>query len=538
MQHYAQYVLVPTTYMYVCLRNMPPPPPSSKCNAQVLENYRTMTGTGFSNAQSLNSALKLTDDAIWQQRFISPSARPRLFWQMNSGEPNILYDGVPFMSVGQSTELPCINYGGRRKRTQQIALATGDVIPIDYRMRTGCEAKITIRKILRYPCAEIVGDISHQGIAAARRIRKQVFENLVQRIIAGISKPVERYFFLLPTPLAHNSHTIPDVEPIASVIQLVSDEIVSQVNQGITTVDTIREHVKGVVDSTLGAEAALHVNDMSYYPTRYDVFRLIYWLYKTGQVMDQESAFKSKLSFPTQTTDSPSDAVVFPAITCGASSAASPSQAKFSPSPIATENITSVYSIIMGDSEDPTTTCAAASGSGGGGGGLELSSDGTQHQLATEKEVEVHSSGGTVTTGSAGMGVAVGVVGGGGGMVNDRGPSPPMTITVSASNVHAPVSAPTHVLHPMSIRTSPSSVSVPPPSSAPPPPPSSSSSSSSGMAAQMMAGMSVNPKTFVKPNSSSLSAAVVAASSSSITLSHSPFNTASSRKVHVPITVS
>ena len=49
---------------------------------------------------------------------MSPAARPRLFWQMSAGEPHIPYDGVPFMSIGQNTELPCVRYGGRRKKVR------------------------------------------------------------------------------------------------------------------------------------------------------------------------------------------------------------------------------------------------------------------------------------------------------------------------------------------------------------------------------------------------------------------------------------
>ncbi|KAL5501955.1 hypothetical protein EMCRGX_G008640 [Ephydatia muelleri] len=324
---------------------------------QILETYRTLTGTGFSNAQSLTAALKGTEDAIWQQRFMSPGARPRLFWQMNSGEPNILYDGVPFMSVGQNTELPCMHYGGRRKRTQQVALPTGDVVPIDYRAKTGCEAKITVRKILRYPCAGITGDIvTTQGIAAARRIRKQILETLVQKIVAGIAKPSERYYFLLPTPLAHNGHALPDIDPSPPIVQVASDEIVTRLGQGVTSIETLRDHAKRIVDSSLGSDAPHHAGDSAYYPSHHDIFKHVYWLYKTGRVIDQESAFKAKLSLP---NGGPDDML----------SGIQGNNTKF-----ASDAITSVYSIIIGDGEPSN--------------GLEL----TDPNIATAKEIEVHSS--------------------------------------------------------------------------------------------------------------------------------------------------
>ena len=327
---------------------------------QILETYRTLTGTGFSNAQSLTAALKGTEDAIWQQRFMSPGARPRLFWQMNSGEPNILYDGVPFMSVGQNTELPCMHYGGRRKRTQQVALPTGDVVPIDYRAKTGCEAKITVRKILRYPCAGITGDIvTTQGIAAARRIRKQILETLVQKIVAGIAKPAERYYFLLPTPLAHNGHALPDIDPSPPIVQVASDEIVTRLGQGVTSIESLRDQAKRIVDSSLGSDAPLHANDTAYYPTHHDIFKHVYWLYKTGRVIDQESAFRAKLSLPNN--GGPDDML---------SGIQGNNNTKFS-----SDNITSVYSIIIGDGDSSN--------------GLELSDP----SMAAAKEIEVHSSG-------------------------------------------------------------------------------------------------------------------------------------------------
>ena len=248
-------------------------------------------GTGFSNAQSLTAAMKQVEHNIWQQRFMSPASRPRLFWQMNAGEPSIPYDGVPFISIGQNTDLPCVRYGGRRKRTEQVALATGDIVPIDYRTKTGCEAKITVRRIFRYPCAQVT-DVSTQGIAAVRRMRKQALEELTQKIITGITKPVDRFYFLLPTPLAHSGHAVPEVDAAPVFIQPVTDEIMNQLNRGVTEIIHIRDQVKAFVDATFGAEGALHVNDAAYYPNEFDIFRHVYWLYKTGQVIDQESAFK------------------------------------------------------------------------------------------------------------------------------------------------------------------------------------------------------------------------------------------------------
>lgn len=133
---------------------------SSQNLVQLLESYRSITGTAFTSSQNLVNAIKPIDQGQLQMRFVSPASRPRLFWQMSAGEPTISYDGVPFMSVGHGTDLPCVRFGGRRKKVEQVSLPSGEVMPVDYRMRTGCEAKITIRRVLRYPCAEYESSVS------------------------------------------------------------------------------------------------------------------------------------------------------------------------------------------------------------------------------------------------------------------------------------------------------------------------------------------------------------------------------------------
>ena len=318
---------------------------SSQELMQVLENYRTTTGTAFSNAQSLANAMKTIEDGLLQTRFMSPASRPRLFWQMNAGEPSIPYDGVPFMSVGHGTELPCVRFGGRRKKVDQYTLPTGDVIPVDIRFKTGCEAKITIRRILRYPSAEYT-DIGVQGIAAVRRTRKQLLDDLVQKIITGVAKPSERYYFLLPTPMAHGGHAIPEIEGALPIAQTVSEEIINQLSNGVTDIAVLRDHVKNYVNSSYGTEVTLHVNDPTYFPSNFDIFRHVYWLYKAGQVIDQESALKATIG-GLSTMD---QNLVQSVSSSNATHTSKPSVTS------ASESITSVYSIIMDDGSGPDGT--------------------------------------------------------------------------------------------------------------------------------------------------------------------------------------
>ena len=335
---------------------------------QILENYRTITGTGFTNAQSLATALKPIEESHLQIRFNSPASRPRLFWQMNAGEPKIPYDGVPFVSIGQNTELPCVRYGGRRKKCDQVTLPSGDVIPIDYRQKAGCEARITIRRVIRFPSAAFVEPIA-QGIGSIRRSRKLVLDELVPKVASGVVKSSERYFFLLPTPLAHSGHAVAEIESTSPISQHVSDSVLSQLGEGITGIVQIRDYCKNIVNATFGTKATLHANDPSYFPSEYDVFRHIYWLYKAGQVIDQENALQASIgglagieSFAQTMSTTPAGPVSRPKV----------------PVTTSAEAMTSVYSMIMDD---------------GTGNDVHTSSLGhlSENPLSTDRDVDLSS---------------------------------------------------------------------------------------------------------------------------------------------------
>ena len=162
-------------------------------------------------------------------------------------------------------------------------MATGDLINMDFRQKTGCEAKITVRRVMHFPSAQVT-DLSQQGVAAVRRMRKQLLEDLTQKIIAGIAKPIERYYFLLPTPLAHSNHSVPEMEAAPNIVQPVADEIMNQLSHGITEIALIRDHIKNFADASFGADASLHADNPAYYPTEVGIYHHIYWLYKMGQV--------------------------------------------------------------------------------------------------------------------------------------------------------------------------------------------------------------------------------------------------------------
>ena len=266
----------------------------------ILQEYQTITGTSFPSIQQLNLTTKASEEEYLQQRFLTPSARPRLFWQMHAGEPVIHFDGVPFITVGHCTDVPCV-LAGKRKSTTQLLVATGDVLPTKVHTH-GCTAKISIRRILRYPSSRLP-DTGIQGITVMRRLRKQVLEVLTAKICAGLAKPTERYYFSLPTPLAHDIHIVPEVEDPPSLIEPVHDEILNQITQSITSVSHIHDHIRKYVKKTYGGNPAINIDDPTFNPSRYDLSRYIYWLYKSGRAIDQDCPFRERYSILNEAED-------------------------------------------------------------------------------------------------------------------------------------------------------------------------------------------------------------------------------------------
>lgn len=357
---------------------------SSPVLIQILESYRTVTGTSYSN-QNLAQSIKCMDDNQLQTRFISPAARPRLFWQMNAGEPTIQYDGVPFMSVGHGTDLPCMQFGGRKKRINQISLPSGEVVPVDYRMKTGCEAKITIRQILRFPCAQY-NETTVLGIAAIRRHRKQILDDLVQRVISGSSKAQERYYMLLPTPMAHNGHTLTEFDGPPPVSQPILDEIVDQLSSGVTAIVQLRERLKSFIYTTYGTEPSLHPNDPMYCLSEFEIFCQVYWLYKTGEVIDHD--FKHSINRASGVEQSLNQATPNQKTGIGTGLRSIQATSSTAPTTSSSDAITSVYSIIMDDtSTQHHDSSAHHLNSPGPLGQMD------DHSMATEQEVELNSGG-------------------------------------------------------------------------------------------------------------------------------------------------
>lgn len=246
--------------------------------------------------QQLNLVTKTTEDSYLQQRFLTRSARPRLFWQMHAGEPIIHFDGVPFITVGQCTDIHCL-LAGKRKAANQLLVATGDVLATKIHTQ-GCSAKISIRRILRYPSSRLPEVGAVQGITAMRKLRRQVLEVLTAKICAGLAKPTQRYYFSLPTPLAHDTHIVAEMEDPPSLIEPVHDQILTLISSAVTNVTSIHDHIRKYVGKTYGDNPSK--DDPTFNPSRYDLCRYIYWLYKSGRVVDQDCPFKERYTLSTE----------------------------------------------------------------------------------------------------------------------------------------------------------------------------------------------------------------------------------------------
>lgn len=220
----------------------------------------------------------------------------------------------------------------------------------------------------------------------------------------------------------------------------MADEILTLLNNKVTSVSLLRDHVKSlVVAGGGGATGSSSLVDPLYLPSEFDIFRQVYWLFKMDQVVvgeQQDSAsFKGILQAVTQTQ---SIVTPSPAMENGSNAASGNSiiPTSSSSTSASADAITSVYSIIM----DDTTT-------GDGASSLDHLG-GDHHHLSAQQEVELSSTPSDKSVASAAhlgmmgaesppsMANQLQVGGGGGGM----GAVP--TTTTSPSPSSAPPSIP------------------------------------------------------------------------------------------------
>ena len=230
---------------------------------------------------------------------MNTATRPRLLWQQHIGEPAVPYDGVPFISQGEYAEYSCVFMTKSSKNRGKIDNDNTFV----YMTAGGCSAKIFVRRILRFPSHRIADAASYHGIAAIRRARKQVLEDLVQQICHGMVHPVERYCVSFPTSLAHSGHVVSEFEEPAQgeMNSSLIAQLIHLLNRRVVLLDEIQRNLQTFVQSNHAAELALNPSDPSLHPSRSSIFRHVYWLYKTNQVTKTVDTVKiSKQGKPRQ----------------------------------------------------------------------------------------------------------------------------------------------------------------------------------------------------------------------------------------------
>ena len=264
---------------------------------EVIESFRSLTNTNYLFKGVLpQSAI---DEVALREKFMNTATRPRLLWQQHIGEPAVPYDGVPFISQGEYTEYSCVFM---TKSSKSRGKNDNDNTFV-YMTAGGCSAKIFVRRILRFPSHRIADAASYHGIAAIRRARKQVLEDLVQQICHGMARPVERYCVSFPTSLAHSGHVVSDFEePTQGEMNssLIS-HLIHLLNRRIVLLDEIQRNLQTFAQNNHAADLALNPNDPSLQPSRSSIFRHVYWLYKTNQVTKTVDTVKiSKQNKPRQ----------------------------------------------------------------------------------------------------------------------------------------------------------------------------------------------------------------------------------------------
>lgn len=245
---------------------------------KIIESFRSLTNTNYVFKGSL--PLSAIDETALREKFMNTATRPRLLWQQHIGEPAVPYDGVPFISQGEYAEYSCVFMTKSAKNRGKgddsfVYMATG-----------GCSAKIFVRRILRFPSHRLADAASYHGIAAIRRARKQVLEDLVQQICHGVVHPVERYCVSFPTSLAHSGHVVSEFEEPTQgeMNSTLISQLIHLLNRRIVLLDEIQRNLQSFVQSNHAADLTLSPNDPSLHPSRSSIFRHVYWLYKTNQV--------------------------------------------------------------------------------------------------------------------------------------------------------------------------------------------------------------------------------------------------------------
>ncbi|KAM7394513.1 hypothetical protein PAMP_021310 [Pampus punctatissimus] len=259
----------------------------------VLELHKRVTTTTFSVRDS--SSLQFNPVKVDKEKL---KFSPRSIFYSKSRSPRITDDGVPFVFGGKKI-LEC-QFGPMKvhkkkceKKEENDALPSNNdsVLDHDYAPRSGhtttnnkqrfhiqdtrkkgCEAKITIKQICRFPQYMISCKKNLE------REQKKTKERLLKDLREGKEVDFEsRYYLELPLNKAHTKHTLGGISGMTQTVHPTITQWINQlVKEGMTDSQEIQATLRHYVKTRMTDTAAPSEMDRAYYPTLKDIKNHIY----------------------------------------------------------------------------------------------------------------------------------------------------------------------------------------------------------------------------------------------------------------------
>ncbi|XP_034015457.1 calcium-responsive transcription factor-like isoform X2 [Thalassophryne amazonica] len=234
--------------------------------SSILELHRRVTATTFSIRHS--TSLQFNPNQIDREK--TKFTFRSIFFSKSS--PRITSDGVPFI-FGGLKHLEC-QFGPRREHAKKqdgiliqqrdapTFTSTGEKMNQTQTRKKGCEARISVKQICRFPDYELISKKNLQ------REQVKLKERLLQDLAQGKQLAVEHRFYLeLPLNAAHTKHALDSlssmVQPIHPQISQWIDELVSE---GVTSAVEVQASLKHYVKMRMVDTVAPSELDRGYYP--------------------------------------------------------------------------------------------------------------------------------------------------------------------------------------------------------------------------------------------------------------------------------
>ncbi|KAM7419568.1 hypothetical protein PAMA_016597 [Pampus argenteus] len=260
----------------------------------VLELHKRVTTTTFGVRDS--SSLQFNPVKVDKEKV---KFSPRSIFYSKSSSPRIADDGVPFVFGGKKI-LECqfgpMKVHKKKKKEENDALPSNNddsVLDHDYAPRSGrtttttnnkqrfhiqdtrkrgCEAKITIKQICRFPQYMIFCKKNLE------REQKKTKERLLKDLREGKEVDFEsRYYLELPLNKAHTKHTLGGISGLTQTVHPTITQWINQlVREGMTDSQDIQATLRHYVKTRMTDTAAPSELDRAYYPTLKDIKNHIY----------------------------------------------------------------------------------------------------------------------------------------------------------------------------------------------------------------------------------------------------------------------